>query len=298
MATLTYYLDGSQNGYGFFSSTNNQSDTVNLYLDGIPNYSTERGYSYYVFYSDDHASYSDTFYIHLPANVSIYSMTSFDYTHVTRYVLYLVDDSGAQVGTLSVVGDMVIVPFCFTAGSMVDTPSGQRRIETLSAGDMVLTRDNGPQPVRWLGRSKMTAETLRQHPHLRPIRIGAGTFGAHASLLVSPHHRMLVNDWRAETLFGEAEVLVAARELVNDSTVTVAHDIAEVDYIHLLFDRHELVRVNGAWSESFHPSGLANDEVQATRDEVLAIFPDIEQRADMPAARASLDAEAVRVLIG
>ena len=34
---------------------------------------------------------------------------------------------------------------CFTSGTLIQTPSGERRIETLSPGDMVITLDHGPQ---------------------------------------------------------------------------------------------------------------------------------------------------------
>jgi hypothetical protein len=37
--------------------------------------------------------------------------------------------------------------------------------------------------------------------------------------MVSPFHRVLIRDSLAELLFGEAEVLVAAKDLVNDHSV-------------------------------------------------------------------------------
>ncbi|WP_305884600.1 Hint domain-containing protein, partial [Limimaricola litoreus] len=40
---------------------------------------------------------------------------------------------------------------CFTAGTRIATPFGPRRAEDLAVGDLVLTRDHGPQPLRWTG---------------------------------------------------------------------------------------------------------------------------------------------------
>ena len=38
-------------------------------------------------------------------------------------------------------------------------------------------------------------------------------------LVVSPRHRVLLQGYRAELLFGEGEVLVAAENLLDDDTV-------------------------------------------------------------------------------
>ena len=43
-----------------------------------------------------------------------------------------------------------------------------------------------------------------------PVLIPAGALGNTRDLLVSQQHRMLVTGWRAELMFGEPEVLVAA----------------------------------------------------------------------------------------
>ena len=37
---------------------------------------------------------------------------------------------------------------CFAKGTWITTPSGQVPIEKLAAGDMVVTMDHGPQPIR------------------------------------------------------------------------------------------------------------------------------------------------------
>jgi hypothetical protein len=82
--------------------------------------------------------------------------------------------------------------------------------------------------------------------------------------------------WRAELLFGEAEVLVAARHLLGAPGVTLARDLAGVTYVHLLFDGHEVVFANGIEAESFLPGPSAMAGVEADlRAELLALFPDL-----------------------
>ena len=100
-------------------------------------------------------------------------------------------------------------------------------------------------------------------------------------LLVSPQHRMLVSDWRCEALFGETEMLVPAKALVNDSTVTVEYDADEVVYYHFMFAQHEIVYANGVESESFHPGELGLSTLDmAARDELFRIFPQLDGNVD------------------
>ncbi|MCP4818938.1 MAG: Hint domain-containing protein, partial [Shimia sp.] len=146
---------------------------------------------------------------------------------------------------------------CFTPGTVIATPQGPRKIEDLREGDCVQTRDNGAQPVQWIGSRRMTGARLFAMPKLRPIRIRAGALGIDRpdqELVVSPDHRMLVRGAAAQALFNSDEVLVAARDLVNGSTVAVDHALREVTYVHLLLPGHEILWANGVESESFHPA--------------------------------------------
>ncbi len=189
--------------------------------------------------------------------------------------------------------DITIV--CFTRGAKVATPEGEKLIEDLASGDLVMTRDNGAQPIRWIGSSKLSSEMLAQFPSRRPVTLKAGALGDHAETTVSPAHRVLVTGWRAEALFGESEVLATAGSLVNDRTIVRA-DVEEVEYFHMMFDNHELVMVDGMWSESFHPAAVATSLDAATRDEVLELFPELEVAADAPAARPAVDATDVKLM--
>jgi hypothetical protein len=115
--------------------------------------------------------------------------------------------------------------------------------------------------------------------------------------MVSPQHRMLVSTARAEMLFGEAEVLVAAVHLVGRPGITRAR-VAQVSYIHLLFDQHEIILADGVWTESFQPGTATLDGMDAPqRAEVLALFPQLAWGALFPAARITLKAHEARVLL-
>ncbi|MFC3612219.1 Hint domain-containing protein [Lutimaribacter marinistellae] len=175
---------------------------------------------------------------------------------------------------------------CFVAGTLIRTARGERPVEALRLGEMVETRDHGPQPLRWIGRRRVAAEG-----EFAPIHIRAGTFGRHGDVMVSPQHRILVRDSLAELLFGEAEVLVAARDLVNDRSVTRRPGGA-VTYVHMMFDAHEVVWASGLETESFLPGPQTTSVFeQPVIDEICRIFPELDPQTGLgygPAARRTL----------
>lgn len=183
---------------------------------------------------------------------------------------------------------------CFVAGTMIRTPSGNVPVETLVPGDLVETFDDGAQPVRWAGSRTVKAEGM-----LAPIRIRGGVFGGHDTLMVSPQHRVLVRDAMAEMLFGEDEVLVAAKDLINDMTIRQVSG-GDVTYVHLLFDHHQMVWSNGLATESFLPGPQTTAVFeQDTVDEICTLFPELNALTGegySPAARRTLKHFEARVL--
>ncbi|WP_040650521.1 Hint domain-containing protein [Roseovarius sp. 217] len=169
---------------------------------------------------------------------------------------------------------------CFTPGTRIETPEGPRLVEELREGDHVQTRDNGAEQIQWIGSRRMTGARLFAMPRLRPIRLKAGALGMgrpDAELLVSPEHRMLVRGDVARALFNTPEVLVMARDLVNNDTVTVDLGSREVTYIHLLLPHHQIIWANGVETESFHPASAALSTLDdADRARLLAINRNLE----------------------
>lgn len=160
-------------------------------------------------------------------------------------------------------------PPCFVSGTLIKTPFGQVPVEFLKVGDLVTTRDNGDQPLAWVG----TARTHGQ-AQFAPVRIETGVLGNTEILEVSQQHRMLFNTPSTELNFGFHEVLVAAKHLVGNKGVALSPR-AQVDYVHLMFARHEIVCANGSWSESFfYGDQEVNGLEAAAREELESIFVD------------------------
>jgi len=186
---------------------------------------------------------------------------------------------------------------CFAAGTRIATTRGEVPVEALEVGDRVITRDNGIQRIVWIGRQRFGTGRLAAQPALAPVRIRAGALGDNLperDLVVSPQHRMLLASPRAHLLYGEPEVLAAASALVGRPGVDRLAPPG-IEYVHIMFERHELVLANGAWSESFQPGDWSLGTIGAAqRAELYAIFPELATAASrahgdpMPAARPSL----------
>ncbi|WP_375263398.1 Hint domain-containing protein [Palleronia sp.] len=185
---------------------------------------------------------------------------------------------------------------CFTPGTLVATPQGEVPIERLQVGGRVITRDNGTQVIAWVGRKALDRATLVRQPALNPVLIRKGALGGglpERDMVVSPNHRMLSATDEAALYFEEREVLVAAKHLCHfDGIDTV--EASSVEYIHIMFERHEVILADGTWTESFQPGDYSLKGLEdAQRAEVLAIFPeltDLRAGQGMRSARRSLKA--------
>ena len=157
---------------------------------------------------------------------------------------------------------------CFTPGTLIQTETGHCPVELLTQGDRVQTKDNGCQAVLWMGRRRLTGARLYAMPQLRPVRFAQGALDQDipdAGLLVSPDHRIILRGDRAKILFGCDEVLVRARDLINDRTILTDHSLREVTYVHLLLPDHQIVFANAVETESFHPAGAALGTMDAAQ---------------------------------
>lgn len=118
-------------------------------------------------------------------------------------------------------------------------------------------------------------------------------------MMLSPNHRVLVSNERTALYFSEHEVLVAAKHLVGVDGIRQVETVGAT-YIHMMFDQHEVILSNGAWTESFQPGdfslkGLGNSQ----RSEILELFPELktdEGLATYAAARKILKKHEVRLL--
>ncbi|MBN9508383.1 MAG: Hint domain-containing protein [Alphaproteobacteria bacterium] len=132
---------------------------------------------------------------------------------------------------------------CFLEGTRIATPEGERFVQELVAGDLVLTADGRAVPVRWLGRS-VVSRAFADPMTVLPVRVKAGALAEAVpvrDLLVSPGHALLVEG-----------VLAHAGALVNGSSIVREPEVPPVfTYYHVELDEHALLLAEGAAAESF-----------------------------------------------
>lgn len=164
---------------------------------------------------------------------------------------------------------------CFCAGTRIMAGDGQLTpIESLTAGDSVLTRDNGAQPLLWVGKTTMRAVGL-----FAPVCLPAGFMGNLGPLFVGPLQRIFLYQRGGLTANGRSEALLQARHLVDGSRV-YQREGGFVTYHALVFADHQIIYAEGIPVESLLVSRATVARLpDAFAQELSARFPQLNQRA-------------------
>ena len=178
-----------------------------------------------------------------------------------------------------IVGSDTIEAVCYAHGTMIQTPSGERPVETLQSGQQVITLVDGEevaQTVRWLGHRRID---LTRHPRpetVAPIRIERDAFAdnvPHRDLLVSPDHAVFVDG-----------KLICAKQLVNGTTIRRETSWSSVDYYHVELNEHAILLAEGLPAESYLDTG--NRGFFANAGAPLVLHPDLTDETDHPTREA------------
>jgi hypothetical protein len=134
---------------------------------------------------------------------------------------------------------------CFLLGSRIRTPEGYRPIETLSAGDMVVTRFGGVAAIKAIGSFSLSAGAAREEAvHLRPVWVKRGALADNvpsADLCLTASHSVYVDGY-----------LVPVGQLVNGTSIVfdTAVYVQPLRFFHIELDRHDVLDAEGAPCES------------------------------------------------
>lgn len=154
---------------------------------------------------------------------------------------------------------------CYQRGTSISTPAGERPVESLVPGDLVISHSGGVRPVKWVGRQSFGARFLAGNRARLPVRIEAGALAPNipaTALHVSPGHSMLIGNR-----------LVLAKHLVNGITITQPDVTGTVEYYAIELATHDCVLANHCWSESFADGPGMRSQFHNLA-EFHALFPD------------------------
>ncbi|MER5170925.1 Hint domain-containing protein [Thioclava sp. GXIMD2076] len=147
--------------------------------------------------------------------------------------------SGARAASPEEISNMP----CLAGGTLIATDEGPQPIDWLRPGDRVLTRDNGYQPLLWLGHHTMP----RRAPLATQLMsVSAELLGPNLperELVMSPRTGVLLAGPELELWFAEAEMLAQADHLAPHSPRLEGRRMV----YSLLFTAPELVLAEGMW---------------------------------------------------
>ncbi len=164
---------------------------------------------------------------------------------------------------------------CFVRGTRILTATGERPVESLIQGDIVITRSGATtieRPVKWLGRRSLGIASHPKPETVAPVRIQQGAFAEnmpHTDLLVSPDHAIFVDG-----------MLICARQLINGATIRQEKGWTSVEYFHVELDAHAILLAEGLPAESYLDTG--NRGFFVSSEEPLVLHPDLTNEADYP----------------
>ncbi len=151
---------------------------------------------------------------------------------------------------------------CFAPGTRIAVPNGERAVDDLRIGDLVMTATGVAKKVKWLGRRSYTAAQVAANPHVRSVLVRKDAIAPgmpHRDMTLSPMHALLIDD-----------CFVPAVSLINGVTILRNDELAPVSYIHIELDGHDVVFAEGQPAETFVDD--ASRQMFDNADEYYAIY--------------------------
>jgi len=157
-------------------------------------------------------------------------------------------------------------------GTLVDTPHGPRRADSLGRGDLVSVPGAGAVPIL-----AAIARNVPARGDFAPVRIAAPRFGLMQDVIVAAGQRIVIAGSAVEYLFGRERVLVPARHLIGEGIGRWEAPRRTVTWVQFLLPRQESIQAGGAVLESLHV-GRMRRVPRLQEASLLAGYP----RASMP----------------
>ena len=135
---------------------------------------------------------------------------------------------------------------CFLKGTMIRTADGDRKIEDLTAGDLLPGFFGGIRPIQWIAHYpfKKGDPTKAWVSDVLPVRVARSALGPripNADLYITRAHALLIDG-----------VLVPVCTLINGTTIAIydGSGLDELEYFHIKLERHDVIYAEGAPCET------------------------------------------------
>lgn len=163
-------------------------------------------------------------------------------------------------------------PICFTRGTLILTPDGERPIEDLRVGDHIVTSSGAPEKVRWIPKQVYTRRQGRAWDWMvAPIRVARNALATdipNRDLILSRYHAISFSD-----------VLIEAKCLVNGASIRrFDYPGYVLEYFNLELDGHKIIYANGVPVESYAPADERARESCINFPEYHRLYPGREYR--------------------
>ncbi len=184
---------------------------------------------------------------------------------------------------------------CFLAGALIDTPDGERRVETLRIGDRVLTVTGEAKPIVWVGSGRARLQCWDK----KPVVVRAGALGdglPRRDLRLTEGHSLLLDG-----------MLIPVSSLVNGRSILWDKGAVDVDYYHIEVEGHDVVLAEGAPAETYRNDGnrkyflagvAGSDHRLTSADEVPPYAPIVTEGPEVDRVWHRLSDRAGRVPTG
>ena len=135
---------------------------------------------------------------------------------------------------------------CFLRGTKVLTAGGERKVEDLSQGDLLVTLTGDLRRIQWVGRyhRKRTISGRPWDKNALPVRVARSALAPnipHRDLYLTPGHAIFIEG-----------SLVSIGSLVNGKTISVypAAEFEELEFFHIRLETHDVIYAEGATCET------------------------------------------------
>ncbi len=126
-------------------------------------------------------------------------------------------------------------PSAFRSGTLLETPSGWRPVETLTAGDRVATLDGGFAELTGVRRHRIAPGSARAS------HVPAGSLNTCSDMILTAGQHVALIEPECETLFQAPRVLAPAAALCGFRGITSVAGYSDIEATQLTFENEEIV---------------------------------------------------------